>query len=802
MVATLLLTAASLAAPTAVGFELAPRRDAAVDALLLADRPVEAFELAVRRLEASCSRHGASAAETLTALHQVGVTAFHAGELRLSSEILQAALEARRRRLPLGDPAIVETLLRLGTTARTAGYRPLAERCYAQVREALDGMARAPLELRSELVQAEGDLRRSRDLNAAVAGYRAALPLRRQAFGDGSFSVASNLTWLSWHLARAGQPGEAQALARDAQGVLDALGAHPYRLSATLDGILADVAVLDDRFDAAVDRYREVAVERGLQRDRLFGGLARLRCPLDGYDVLALDAIRRGDADGAWELLERGRTPTYVDFAVLGRAARRDPAIYARWHELRRRLHDTRTALGDAPRWDERTAPRLLATLRLQLGLAAVERGYLRVHRPEGPFLPALRARLAPNEAYVGWAEVFWGGEPNSVMAPQRGAGWAYVVRRDRPATWIPLWEFDTPDRYARIAAEWGAVFESLRRAAAWPSHVQADPRLLRQLRAWGKWHVDPILPQLTGVDRLIVERLLIPAALAVLPDGQFLGEKYDVVLIPSAAVYLLLGDDPRPADSSRAAVLAVSGFGEPAAHRRVEELLLADEPRRLRSSFRRDEIRVDRLPRLPDAELEARAVAAKFDRSMLLTAPTGIGARLGELAASGRLGEFPVIHLATHTLTDAMPERCALALPAHSEAPAETLVDFEDLLLWPLDAELVTLSGCETLRAAGASRDETFGFIPALLAAGARRTLSSAWPVDDRATTLLMNRFYENLTGRHADVRLGFGARAMPAARALREAQTFVRELRDPRGRRPFEHPAYWAGFSLVGLP
>jgi CHAT domain-containing protein len=39
------------------------------------------------------------------------------------------------------------------------------------------------------------------------------------------------------------------------------------------------------------------------------------------------------------------------------------------------------------------------------------------------------------------------------------------------------------------------------------------------------------------------------------------------------------------------------------------------------------------------------------------------------------------------------------------------------------------------------------------------------------------------------------------PAA-ALREAKTYLRTLTDASGRRPFEHPAYWSGFVLLGLP
>ena len=66
---------------------------------------------------------------------------------------------------------------------------------------------------------------------------------------------------------------------------------------------------------------------------------------------------------------------------------------------------------------------------------------------------------------------------------------------------------------------------------------------------------------------------------------------------------------------------------------------------------------------------------------------------------------------------------------------------------------------------------------------------LVSLYPVDDRATSLLMDRFYRNLT-----------EGGMPPARALREAKVHLRDLHDGSGGRPYEHPAFWSGVGLVG--
>lgn len=75
-------------------------------------------------------------------------------------------------------------------------------------------------------------------------------------------------------------------------------------------------------------------------------------------------------------------------------------------------------------------------------------------------------------------------------------------------------------------------------------------------------------------------------------------------------------------------------------------------------------------------------------------------------------------------------------------------------------------------------------------LTAGARGVLVSLWPVEDRATPLLMGKFYENW----------LGEARMSKARALQSAKEWLRSCEAPDGIRRYEHPAYWSSFILVG--
>jgi CHAT domain-containing protein len=74
-------------------------------------------------------------------------------------------------------------------------------------------------------------------------------------------------------------------------------------------------------------------------------------------------------------------------------------------------------------------------------------------------------------------------------------------------------------------------------------------------------------------------------------------------------------------------------------------------------------------------------------------------------------------------------------------------------------------------------------GLTQSFFLAGATRIVVSLWDVDDRATAILMERFYTELLLHH-----------QPPAAALRTAQLALRA--DPR----FAAPYYWAGFELQG--
>ena len=245
----------------------------------------------------------------------------------------------------------------------------------------------------------------------------------------------------------------------------------------------------------------------------------------------------------------------------------------------------------------------------------------------------------------------------------------------------------------------------------------------------------------------------------------------------------------------------------------------------------------------LPGTRREVEAIAGLFDQSETLLGPDASEERIDALAAADQLRRFDVLHLATHGAANAqlpMLSKLLLASDGRSDAAERVLkglpvydgqLTAEQILrTWKLDADLVTLSACETGLGKFSGGEGYLGFAQALFLAGARSLVLSLWKVDDTATSLLMTRFYENLLGKRAGL-----DRPLPKGEALREAKQWLRGLSDDqidtalsaleRGKvrplvsapeRPqgltapasasapkrFEHPYYWAAFILVGDP
>jgi len=241
-----------------------------------------------------------------------------------------------------------------------------------------------------------------------------------------------------------------------------------------------------------------------------------------------------------------------------------------------------------------------------------------------------------------------------------------------------------------------------------------------------------------------------------------------------------------------------------------------------------------EQLRPLEGAEAEARAVAGVVART-LQTRAQDIVTLIGPDATIGRLyaaaARPTYLHIGAHgfAVSGRLVNESALALSSADGKSSHARLRLTDLIhTWPgrlAGTKVVTLSACQTATGRLEGRDGVIALLWGFLSAGAETVVATRWSVDDRATALLMERFYRNLLGDVATERTVRGRVVKPAEQmsrldALYEAQLWLRSLKAeeaqveldrllgpkpeaaPLSGYPFARPFYWAAFELVGSP
>jgi CHAT domain-containing protein len=198
---------------------------------------------------------------------------------------------------------------------------------------------------------------------------------------------------------------------------------------------------------------------------------------------------------------------------------------------------------------------------------------------------------------------------------------------------------------------------------------------------------------------------------------------------------------------------------------------------------------RLAALRRLRFARQEADAIWASLTDEEKASSRAAFGFEADQAAALGpELAQYQYLHFATHGILDnEHPDLSGIALSLlNRQGQAQDgflrLIEIYNL---KLNAELVTLSACETGLGKQINGEGIINLTRGFLYAGASRVLVSLWKVDDRASARLMGRVYAGI----------FREKLSPAA-ALRNAQLSLRQ--DPVMKDPF----FWAAFVLHGEP
>lgn len=145
------------------------------------------------------------------------------------------------------------------------------------------------------------------------------------------------------------------------------------------------------------------------------------------------------------------------------------------------------------------------------------------------------------------------------------------------------------------------------------------------------------------------------------------------------------------------------------------------------------------------------------------------------------------LIHLATHsTINTKEPAYSKIYFySSNNSMPEDTYLNLDELYNLSLNADLVTLSSCETGIGKEIKGRGVMSFANALTFAGAKSTVMSLWKVPDQSSSIIMKMFYENLYD------------GLEKDEALKLAKLkYLQNVED----NALKHPYYWAGFVLSG--
>jgi CHAT domain-containing protein len=172
----------------------------------------------------------------------------------------------------------------------------------------------------------------------------------------------------------------------------------------------------------------------------------------------------------------------------------------------------------------------------------------------------------------------------------------------------------------------------------------------------------------------------------------------------------------------------------------------------------------------LPAADEEARAVASSFLNPELITDnSTGNRDLSVETIASAE-----IFHFSGHASITLDGARLVGDPEFSSQSQFDAFLQGR--------TQLVVLSACDTYGSADGIFDGANGLVRNLLASRVSVVLASRWAVDSSSTALLMSNFYAGLRSQES------------ASASLSKAMRAVRNIPG------YEHPYYWAAFSVFG--
>ncbi len=501
--------------------------------------------------------------------------------------------------------------------------------------------------------------------------------------------------------------------------------------------------------------------------------------PGGGYDALALAVSEKARARSLLELLAEAR-------ADLRQGV--EPELLERERLLRQQLNGKAERLmrmrsGTPKEAELAAATQEVETLTAQFDdvqslIRTRSPHYAALTQPQPLDLPAIQASVLDDDTLL----------LEYALGEQRSYVWA-VTKREIASYELPARaqiEQSARRLYDLLIARQPVANETLKQRRI--RLAENDAQYAQVAAELGRLVLAPVAAQLGNKRLLIIsEGALQYLPFAALPSpaqaGQPLIAEHEIISLPSASTLAVLRNETSLREPAPKGVVALADpvFGKDDARFSADMRARAIAGQRGAKAIATTDADLA-LPRLPETRDEAEAILA--------VAPAGAarlvhGFDVNRALVTGReLGQYRIIHLATHGLLDSQhPALSGIALSRFDPRgqPQDGFLRLHDIYNLKLPAELVVLSACNTALGQDVKGEGLIALTRGFMYAGATRVMASLWKVDDEATAELMKDLYQHL----------LQTRCSPAA-ALREAQLAMWR----KGRAPY----HWAAFVLQG--
>jgi CHAT domain-containing protein/Tfp pilus assembly protein PilF len=731
-------------------------------------------------------------------LNNLGFVAYQRGDLANGEQYFRQALEIRQKLAPR-SLVLAQSLNNLGAVAEEAGDLAKAMQYYLQAVEIQQKLAPDSLALAQSLDNLGIVARRRGDLAKAERYHRQALAIRAKLAPD-SLALAQSLDNLGIVAKRRGDLAKAEQYFRQAVTICEKTAPGSIETAR----VLADLASLLERQQPAVAAqfYARAVSALESQNGRL-GGSEEVRSGFrashsDIYREYVDLLIGQNQATQAFEILERSLTRILLEMLMAAHIDIRkgaDAGSLQQEHSLQELL----AAKSDRRlRWlGEKDKEKQVAAFTKEI--EDLEKQYQDVEERLRANSPTYAALTQPQPLSLGEIQQLLDAD-TVLLEYSLGEKRSHVF----VVTSTSVNVYELPGQ-AEIASASKGVYRFLSsRSGAIPGEAQRQSQEREAAAKLGQMLLAPVGGRIQGKRLLIVSDgtlQYIPFAALPSPDAG-MGSKvpliveHEIVNLPSASILSVLRHEASARKPAPKAVLVVADPVFDSQDERLHESFKTVKTGSANLSQSTDRFSLDRsarevgvahggvFPRLPFSRREAEAIyatAAPGDATEALDFDA-----TKATAMSQSLGDYKVVHLATHGLVNS--EHPALSGLVFSLIDREGrnqdgFLRLSDIYNLELSADLVVLSACQTALGKEIKGEGLVGITRGFMYAGSPRVMASLWKVDDEATAELMKKFYE-----------GILRRGQRPGEALRAAQMWM--LKQPRWKAPY----YWAGFILQG--